>query len=180
MRTFVALLRGINVGGRNRVGMAALRDALAADGYRAVRTYLQSGNVVLDGDDPQRVAADVRAAVARTAGIDVPVVLRAPAELRGVLDWDPFPDRAAAEPKLLHVLFCDREPDPAGVAELLAGDFAPDALAHRGRELALSYTDGMARSKLQYATVLRRCGVDGTARNWRTVRALAELAELAG
>lgn len=120
------------------------------------------------------MAAAVREVVRATCGVDVPVVVRSPLELRDVLAWCPFPD-ADARPTATHVLHLSVEPDPERAAALAAQDWAPDGLAVRGREVVVQYAEAMHGSRLQHATVLRRLGVDGTARNWRTLQALVEL-----
>lgn len=176
MATWVSLLRGINLGARNRVSMPALRTALATVEFHDVRTYLQSGNVITQSDhaSEESVAAAVREVVRATCGIDVPVMVRSPLELQDVLAWCPFPE-ANARPTATHVIHLADAPDPERAAALAAQDWAPDGLAVRGREVVVQYAEAMHASRLQHATVLRRLGVDGTARNWRTLQALVEL-----
>lgn len=177
MPVWVSLLRGINLGARNKVNMPQLRAALADAGFDDVRTYVQSGNVVTRSGhrSPDRVAAAVRAVARERFGLDVPVVVRSPGQLRDVLDWCPFPDAAAARPTAVHVLHLTEEPDSARLAALLDEDWSPDRLAARGRELVVCYADVMHTSRLQHAAALKRLGVDGTARNWRTLQALVDL-----
>jgi uncharacterized protein (DUF1697 family) len=110
-------------------------------------------------------------------GLDVPVVVRTPAQLRAVLDWCPFPEDAVARPTAVNVLHLTAEPAAGRVADLLAEDWSPDGIAARGCEVVVRYDEVMHRSRLQHAVVLKRLGVDGTARNWRTLQALVELAE---
>lgn len=167
--SWVALLRGVNVGGHRRVPMAALREALGAAGLGDVRTHLQSGNAVFRGgpDDEAEVAALVRAAVHSACGVDADVVVRTGAALGDVVARLPWPARAA-EPALLHVLFLSTVPTGlrvAGVAD--AEEVRPD-----GREVWLWYGSGAGRSRLRVDAP----GVVATARNWRTVQALAAMA----
>jgi uncharacterized protein (DUF1697 family) len=165
--TWAALLRGVNVGGHRRVPMADLRRTVAARGGADVRTYLQSGNVVLASDGgPGQVAHLVRSAVADLA-VECDVVVRTGAQLGDLLGRCPWPDRAAAEPQLLHVHFL---PEPAEVAVRGAGpqeEVRPD-----GDVVWVWYGAGAGRSRLQ----LDGRGAVLTARNWRTVTALAGLA----
>src|SRR5690242_7668698 len=113
MPTWVSLLRGVNLGARNQVSMPALRTALEADGFADVRTYVQSGNVVARSAhrSPAAVGSAVAAAVRREFGLDVPVVVRSPAELRAVLDWNPFPEDAAGRPTGVQVLHLAAAPE---------------------------------------------------------------------
>ncbi len=177
MPVWVSLLRGVNLGARNKVNMPRLREALADAGFDDVRTYVQSGNVVTRSAhrSPNKVSDAVRAVVREHFDIDVPVVVRSPRQLRDVLAWCPFPDDAAARPTAVHVVHLTDEPDRDRVAALIAEDWSPDGLAARGGEIVIRYADVMHTSRLQYATALKRLKVDGTARNWRTLQALVEL-----
>lgn len=178
MPTWIALLRAINVGGRNMVSMPALREALAADGFGDVRTYVQSGNIVVRS--PQRSAASVGkrmgALLEHEYGLTVPVIVRSPGELASVIDANPFPAAAAERPKLLNVTFLAGDPDADGVAAIHEDALTRDVCRVDGRHLYVDYVDGVHGSKLTPTYFSRRLGVDGTARNWRTVLALAELA----
>lgn len=174
MDQWVCLLRAVNLGARNRVSMPALRKALGVAGFDNVRTYLQSGNVVLDSPLPQaQVAAGVGAVIAQEFGLDTPVLLRTPQQIRDILDWCPFPDEATTQPTMVHVVHLDEPPRPERVAAVLGEDWSPEALVIDGTEACIRYTTGMRESRLQHATLLRRLGVGGTARNWRTLQAVA-------
>jgi len=179
MTVWVSLLRGINLGARNKVPMPALREALGEAGFGDVRTYVQSGNVVTSSRhrSPERVASTVRAVVAARFGLDVPVVVRSPAALRAVLDWDPFPDASATRPKVVQVAHLFGTPDPADVEALLAAAAAlPERVTVRGEEVVVDYVDAIHTATVQGPWLRARLGgIDATARNWRTLTALCEL-----
>jgi len=177
MAGYALFLRGVNVGGRNKVPMAQLRDVLSVDGFSDVRTYVQSGNVIVTSSlrSPSKVSDAVRTAIAREFNVDTPVVVRTPAELRAVMDWNPFPDVAAVAPQRVHIVHLTDTPSTDAVDALLTTDWEPEQIAFRATELAICYSESMHTSKLQYAGVLKRLGVDGTARNWRTVQTLADM-----
>lgn len=179
MPTWVSLLRGVNLGARNKVNMPALRKALEADGFEDVRTYVQSGNVVARSAhrSPAAVGDAVAAVVREEFGLNVPVVVRSPAELRAVLDWNPFPEDAAARPTGVQVVHLSAVPAAERVDAVVTEDWSPDGIAARGREVVVRYDETMHRSRLQHAAILKRLGVDGTARNWRTLQALVEMSE---
>lgn len=168
MSRWVALLRGVNVGGHRRVPMADLRAGLTAAGLDDVRTHLQSGNAVFSGgpDDEAAVAALVRAVVLDTCGVHTDVVVRDGAQLAGVVARLPWPDRSA-DPALLHVLFLSAVPERVVVARAGEGE----EVRADGREVFVWYGQGQGRSRLSVETP----GSVATARNWRTVLALAEL-----
>jgi uncharacterized protein (DUF1697 family) len=177
MAVWVSLLRGINLGARNKVSMPALREALVEAGFDDVRTYVQSGNVVTRSAhrSPARVAQQVREVVAERFDIDTPVIVRSPKQLAAVRAWNPFPEAAAADPKLVQVWHLSGPPDPAAVQALLAADVEPDAFAAEGNEIVVHYAGGMHASKADRVLRRQSLGVDATARNWRTLNALCDM-----
>jgi uncharacterized protein (DUF1697 family) len=173
----ILLLRGINLGPNRRVAMPRLREVLADAGFEAVRTYVQSGNIVLSSDEPaDKVAAKCERVIAKEFGFDVPVVVRTRAELAQVVKRNPL-GKVATEPKRYQVSFLDREPDAKLVKELktLAAD-KEEFVAH-GREFYAWHPEGVARSKLWNKLAGKGLGVTATARNWTTVETLLEMAE---
>ncbi len=173
---YVVLLRGINVGGHNKVPMADLRAALTAAGFSRVSTYIASGNVILDAPDADegQVGEEVAEVVTAQFGLSIPIVVRPATTWPAILGANPFP-QAEAQPKLLHVSLCDQEPDPEALAAFDVAAYAPDEMAASGRELFLWYPEGAARSKLTGALLERKLGVTTTARNWSTMLKLADL-----
>ncbi len=176
MPTYVAMLRGINVGGNRMIKMADLREVFAAAGGTDVATYIQSGNVVFShaARSERTLAAELEKRIAEAAGFPVPVVLRTAAQLARAIEHSPFPD---ADADLVHVAFLAAQP-PRTAPTIDARVFAPERLAAVGRELYLYLPDGMGRSKLAAAVLAKpkAIGAGGTARNWRTVLKLHELA----
>jgi uncharacterized protein (DUF1697 family) len=171
----VALLRAVNVGGRNRISMSQLRDLLGDLGYDDVRTHLQSGNAVFASNaTPQLTAEEIEAGLAEL-GLKVRVLLRTRAELERVVAANPLAD-VARDPKRLLVAFLDRAPDLELVAELAPADFEPDQFAIVEREIYAWYPEGVAQTRLSNTFWERRLGVVATGRNWSTVTKLLELA----
>jgi uncharacterized protein (DUF1697 family) len=168
--TLVALLRGVNVGGRARLPMAELRSLFESLGHTGVTTYIQSGNVLFSarGRVP---AASLEAAIAAAFGIETKVVLRTPAELARVLERNPFP---AADTALLLVGFLARRPAAAAVAKLERERYLPEEFALAGSDLYVHLPQGLGNARL-LPYLDRRLGVAMTVRNWRTVAKLAEL-----
>ena len=166
----VVLLRGINVGRHHRLAMADLRRALEDAGCRSVTTYLQSGNAVVEAD-PDGLAARVEAALP----LPVRVLVRTAAELTAVVAACPWPERAAASPKLVHVAFLEHPPEQRA-AELLSGRHGDDEIVCGDRVLYLSYSVSSLDSPL--GKVLDAARLEGvvTVRNWSTVSRLATLA----
>lgn len=159
--------------------MPALRDALADAGFAGVRTYVQSGNLVLDSGLPEATVAEtVGAVIAERFGLRIPVITRSREQLAAVVAADPLRD-LATEPKRYQVSFLSGEPSPEILARLQDLAEAPERLVHIGRELYAWHPDGVARSKLWNALASRGGLGDlvATARNWTTVTTLLEMAD---
>jgi uncharacterized protein (DUF1697 family) len=185
MPRYLALLRGINVGGRNKVAMADLRELAAGLGHSDVATYIQSGNLLFTSGeaDPGRLADELEREISGRLGVRPAVVVISGAELRQVIAGNPFP--AETNPKYLHAVFRREVVDAAGldvVAEAVrrsrAAGSADDAVVV-GRTLYLHTPGGLGRSDL--AARLSRSAVQtaGTARNWVTVTTLMGMLEAA-
>lgn len=171
MTSRVALFRGINVGGHNRIPMAELRDTFESLGCLEVRTIIQTGNVCFDGGGPDAVMVEaIRAAVATRFEVDVPVLLRTRTDIENLLDAHPF-DPGSLEPKFHHVMFLAGPPPSDAAARI--GDHSPDEFAVIGREIHVRYPEGSARSALTVALVDRALSAVATARNLPTVEKLA-------
>jgi uncharacterized protein (DUF1697 family) len=170
---YAALLRGINLGKARQMDMPRLRECLAARGFEDVRTHLRSGNVVLSSPlAEQELAAALRAAIEEDFGFEVPVVVRAGAELAAVLDTDPLGE-LVTDPARYSVTFLPEPPPADRVAALPPADGGVYRVL--GRELYLWLPDGMSRSPMGTWPWDRLLGVAGTNRNWNTVAKLAEL-----
>ncbi|MCA9609943.1 MAG: DUF1697 domain-containing protein [Myxococcales bacterium] len=169
----VLLLRAVNVGGTGKLPMADLRRMLEALGCTDVRTYIQSGNVVLRA--PARLAARLcRAlpdAIEAEHGHRPPVLLRDEKALRAVVANNPFPE--IEDPKRLHVAFLGEAPAPDRAID--PNRSPGDRFVLRGRELYLHLPAGVGQTKLDNAYLERALGTTSTVRNWRTVGKLLEL-----
>ena len=173
--TWIALLRGINVGGKNRLPMAALKDELAALGCTNARTYIQSGNAVFESGsaNPATLANKLADQIQAHHGFRPEVLLLTLEQLQNAMDQNPFPG-AIAGPKTLHFSFL-AEPATAPDLEALQALQSPtEKFELRGQVFYLHAPDGIGRSKL--AAKVERClGVPATGRNFRTVQKIAEL-----
>ena len=167
----VALLRGVNVGGRRRVAMAALRSSFEEQGFTEVTTYIQSGNVVFRAAGKVDVES-VEAALAARFGAEISVVVRTGAQIDAVLAANPFDGE---DSKLVHVAFLARRPTRSEVGRLDLDGYDSERAVVRGAEIYYHLPNGMGRSRLP-AHVDRRLGVPATVRNLTTVAKLADLA----
>jgi uncharacterized protein (DUF1697 family) len=196
----IVLLRGINIGARRRVAMPALRERLTDAGLNNVRTYVQSGNVVVDSDlSPEQLARLCERQIAEGFGFDVPVIVRTRDELAEVVERNPLGE-VASNPKRYQVSFLSAELDPETIAALEGHVAESERFVAIGRELYAWHPDGVARSKLWNKLAGpglgaaagagkragkgaagkkagKRAGVTATARNWATVTKLLEMAD---
>ena len=164
---WVALLRAINLGARNKVPMAALREVFEDCGCESVRTYIQSGNVVFEHDAPGR--ARLEAAVADAFGVQSVIVLRTAKQIRDLVAAHPYGRNTTKSV----VAFLAEKPTRAAVRSLSELDIAPDRFAVGGRDIFLHYPNGFAGSRLTAALLEKQLSVPATLRNWRTVARLA-------
>ncbi|WP_328366861.1 DUF1697 domain-containing protein [Micromonospora zamorensis] len=176
MTRYVALLRGVNVG-TTRLAMADLRRIVTDLGHEDVKTYLQSGNVAFDSNvrDAEKLAAGIERALADELALTVPVLVRSGRELAAVAGGNPYADRED-DPTRLLVAFLATPPKKSTVDALTVPGGENVSFTVTGREVFLHFVDGgYGRSKFTNAYLEKKLGVVSTSRNWKSVRALAEM-----
>jgi uncharacterized protein (DUF1697 family) len=178
MSTYIALLRGINVGGNNIVAMAALREFLAELGLEGVQTLLQSGNVVFQSKGKTAAALEkfLEKETAARLKVAPDYLVRSSNDWEKVVAANPFPKEAEQDPARLAVIFLKSIPTADRLKALEASIKGPEVMQCRGRELFVVYPNGMGTSKFTGALIERTLGLRGTARNWNTVLKLLALA----
>ncbi len=167
MKRYIVLLRGVMPTGRTKVPMGEARSVLSQAGYKRVRSYIASGNFLVDTPKaPAEVAADIRRLIAQHIGPELAVLVRDGDQMAAILAANPFPD---GKPNQVLVTFLA---DPAP-ADFMAAVQAPDGeqVVIAGREVYLHYPKGIGRSKLK----LHTCTKQGTARNLNTLRKLEQM-----
>lgn len=173
MRVVVALLRAVNVGGR-QVRSADLRAVATSLGCTKVATYLASGNLVaVTDEDPAHLGAALSAGLGERTGLDVPVLTRDLAAWDAAVAGLPLPDQAQQDPARLALVCFD---GPVGEPAVDPGRIGSELVAWSGMQAYVWYPDGQARTRLTLDVLSRAAGRVGTARNWRTVLALQQLA----
>lgn len=173
---YIALLRGINVGGKNPLPMRALVDMFQTVGCSRVESYIQSGNVVFSAGPilARRAPSMVELQIQKQFGFSVPILVRAADELRALASANPF---LAKDPKSLHLMFLADAPSLQQIATLEPRRFAPDAFAVCGPNVFLHLPDGSAKTRLRTSYFDRALGTISTVRNWNTVCKLVALSE---
>jgi uncharacterized protein (DUF1697 family) len=179
MAVVISLLRGVNVGGHNRIKM----DALCAI-YKSLKledscTYVQSGNVIFRTKEKNlKLLRDkISTAIERKVGFRPEVVLRTPEEFRRAIATNPFAARSDIDPAKLHVSFLADEPVPAAQKNLLTLKPGPEELHLIGRELYIYFPNGAGQSKLPWSSLDKHLGTPGTSRNWNSVTKMLAMAE---
>ena len=177
MTSFVALLRGINVGGHKSVAMAQLREFGESLGFLEVQTLLQSGNMIFKAKagGATKIEAMLENEAEKRFGHRIDFLVRSAGEWQEIVAHNSFQDEAASDPSHLLVMCLRAEPKAKAVTELKAAISGREYFRVKGRELYLVYPDGIGRSKLTGALIESRLGTRGTGRNWNTVWKIAEM-----
>jgi len=177
MTTYIALLRGINVGGHNMVAMKELRALCERLGLENVTTLLQSGNVVFQSAsrDASALEAKLEQETARKLGVKPAYFIRTADEWASLVKRNPFREEAERDPGHLLAVAMKHAPGPAAVKALRAAIVGREIVEMRGRDGYFYYPDGVGRSKLTPNLIDKHLGGSGTARNWNTVLKLLAL-----
>jgi uncharacterized protein (DUF1697 family) len=175
---YVALLRGVNVGGKNKIAMKALGAICEGHGCNGVKTYIQSGNVVFRASAKVAAAfpAKLKAQIKNDLGFETAAVMRSASDLRATVENNPFLKKGV-DVKFLHVLFLADEPNLTDVVKLDPACVGDEAFTLRGREIFLYLPEGAGRSKLASYAFDKKLRTTATTRNWQTVNKLLALAE---
>ena len=179
MAVVISMLRGVNVGGHNRMKMDALRSVYSSIGLHNPQTYVQSGNVIFESGDeaPTELANRLEDAIEAHFKFRPAVILRTADELREVIVRNPFPERAVHEASKLLITFLSSDPGEAARAKVRAISVAPEQLVNRVREIYTYFPVGMGRSRIPAVLINKALQTQGTARNWNSVIQMLQIAE---
>jgi uncharacterized protein (DUF1697 family) len=179
MPVLISMLRGINVGGHNKVNMTALRALFESLKFEDPRTYVQSGNIIFRSEEKisTTLTKKIQNAIEREFGCRPEVILRTTDEVRKAIAATPFSSRRKLEPGKILVTFLDGEPGAEADVALLSLKSYPEELHLKGRELYIYFPNGAGRSKLPWSSVAKLLKTTGTARNWNSVTKMLAIAE---
>jgi uncharacterized protein (DUF1697 family) len=179
MTVMISMLRGVNVGGHNKIKMDALRALYEFLKLRDAQTYVQSGNVIFSTDerDISRLAKRIEDGIERKCGFRPNVILRTAAEMKDVIARNPFGKRRGIEPGKLLVSFLASDPGEEARKKLRQMKCDPEELRVEGREVYIYFPNGMGRSKLPWAGLDKMLKTPATGRNWNSVTKMLEMAE---
>ncbi|HVT44212.1 MAG TPA: DUF1697 domain-containing protein [Thermoanaerobaculia bacterium] len=176
--TFIALLRGVNVSGHNRVPMSDLRLACAGLGWTAVQTYIQSGNVLFRAAaSAASLEEELERLIERELGLSIPVIVRTAKAWSSCIRGNPFPEASQTEPNLVMLALSKATPKQDAAEQLQARAVGDERIARVGDALWIHFSRGVGRTRLSPALLDRLAGSPVTMRNWRTALKLEELAQ---
>jgi uncharacterized protein (DUF1697 family) len=178
MPTYISLLRGINVASHNRMKMEPLRSCLESLGFKQVRTYLQSGNLVFSGSTlpTQKLSENIEQQIHRDFGLSVPVISLTADELANVVENNPLLKQKGIDTSKLHVTFLAGSPQPQSLKRLDSLPAGTDQFRCSGRIIYLSCPGGYGETKLSNVALEKCLLVRATTRNWMTVNNLYQMA----
>ena len=178
MANYIAMLRGINVSGHKIIKMELLRASFAALGFKNVKTYIQSGNVVFEApkDSDASVSAKIERKILRDFGFSVPVFIRSAKEMEAVCAGNPFLKAPGMDQTKFHVSFLSGDPLEGGHKELEPLAAKTEQFRIIGREVYLYLPNGSGNSKLSNTAIEKKLSVGATTRNWATVNTLLAMA----
>jgi uncharacterized protein (DUF1697 family) len=179
MTIYIALLRGINVGGHNVIKMAELKSLFESMGFGSVKTYIQSGNVLFESDqEVDQLRQRIEQEVYKGFGFSVPVILRTAKELEQIINNCPFKADALSEGESLHISFLTKVPSDEAINHVLTYNSETEECKFIGKEIYLFFRQSIRHSKLSIQ--LQKIDVPGTLRNWKTINKLATMAKEMG
>jgi len=174
---YIALLRGINVGGQKKMKMLDLRAMCEKIGLKEVQTYIQSGNIIFESPEKDTVILEkaLKGEIQESFGFDVPVMVMKQAYLQQVVENNPFLEKnAELDTKLLHVTFLAEKPTTSLVKELTEKDYGTDEFEVIEKQVYLYFPNGYGRTKLTNNIFEKKLQVAATTRNWRTINKLKD------
>jgi uncharacterized protein (DUF1697 family) len=179
MAVLISMLRGVNVGGHNKISMADLRTMYESLGLLDPQTFVQSGNLVFRAKEQNlpALAKRIEDAIEKHFGFRCDVIVRTPAELKDVIARNPFGKRRNVDPGKLLVTFLANDPSAEARDQVLKIKTDPEELHINGREVYIYFPNGIGQSKLSWPTIGKKLGTTGTGRNWNSVTKLLEMAE---
>jgi len=179
VETCITMLRGINMTGHNTIKMTRLADMFRQLGYADAETYIQSGNIVFTSHngDVDNVSSGIQKAILSEFNLNIAVITRTLEEMKKIIYANPFMEEPNFDPSKMAVLFLEFKPSEEQILKVADIDYPPDKFQINGREIYIYCPNGFGKTKLYTNFFEAKMKVTGTARNWRTVNKLVEMAE---
>lgn len=179
MKTYISILRGINVGGHRSIKMDALKQLFNDLGFSNIQTYVQSGNVVFQDNpiEPYKLEVKITEKILDKFGFDVPVIVKELEEMKQVVKDNPFIRDSKKEILHLHVTFLSAKPDEMKMKKIKEENYQPDEFKLIDKTIYLYCPNSYSSSKLTNNFFESKLQVIATTRNWKTTLELVNLAE---
>ncbi len=180
METYISILRGINVGGKNKIKMPDLKEMYEELKFKDIVTYIQSGNIIFNSNQNvsnQNLAKKIEKGISEKFKLAVPVIIRTINEMESILKINPFLKMPGIDIEKLHVTFLEEIPEQLKLKEVAKYDYSPDKFIIINKEVYVYCPDGYGMTKLSNNFFENKLKTGATTRNWRTVNKLVELAE---
>jgi uncharacterized protein (DUF1697 family) len=180
METIISILRGINVGGKNKIPMAELKTLYEKSGFKNVTTYIQSGNVVFwaEKKEVDSLVGKISQMIFKKYGFNVPVIVRTVDEMQSVINKNPLLKNKGIDVEKLHVTFLSEIPAKENLEKIKAHEYKPDEYIIVDREVFIFCPNGYGNTKLSNTFFENKLKVTATTRNWRTVNELLRIGEV--
>lgn len=176
MKSFIALLRGINVSGQKMIKMSDLKIHLQESGFTSIQTYIQSGNIIFRSDetDTNIIESLIKEKILQKYGFEVPTLVKTPEELIKVINDNPFRNK---DLESVYVTFLSQEPSEINIFQIKTFNYSPEELVISAKNIYLHCPDGYGKAKMNNNFIENKLKVPATTRNWKTVNKLLEIAE---
>jgi uncharacterized protein (DUF1697 family) len=178
MRIVIALLRAVNMAGHNSIKMKELSEMFAGMDHPEAKIFIQSGNVVLQSDDDSdKLSAEIAAAIKQEFDLDIAVMIRTAGEVQELAARNPYLREENFNGSKMAVVFLNKVPSAEALKKMEEINFPPDKYCIDGKEIFIYCPNGFGRSKLSTNFFERKLNVFGTARNWKTINSILDIAE---
>lgn len=180
MQKLISFLRGVNMAGHNSIKMADLSDLYISLGYGDAETYIQSGNVIFSSDGKETAAdieEEIEKGIFNRFSYNVPVMIRTLPEIEDLFSSNPFLKEDRFDPAKMAVVFLHEMPSDANIQKVINIDYPPDKFTIIGKEIFIFCPNGFGRTKLYTNFFEKKMNVVGTARNWKTITTISDLAK---
>ena len=177
MPVFLSILRGINVSGQKQIKMADLKKLYEEMGFKNVRTFIQSGNVVFESKSPAKLSQKIEQKIKEHYSFDVPVIIRTKDELQHTVKSNPFLKQKNIELDKLHVTFLAEQPAKENITKTKEYNYKPDEFHIAEKEVYVHCPNGYGNTKINNTFFEKKLKVGATTRNWKTTNALLEMME---
>jgi uncharacterized protein (DUF1697 family) len=180
MQTLISFLRGVNMAGHNKIKMSGLAELYGKVGFRESETYIQSGNVIFTNEEDlpaEDITSKIEKAIQKKFKLDIAVMIRTPEEIKKIISINPFSGEENFDPAKMACLFMHETPSEGQISKIKDVHYHPDKFKIIGKEIFIYCPNGFGKTKLYTNFFEKKMGIAGTARNWKTINTILDIAE---